>query len=300
MVLAIILSFLAAVGISAGNVLIRVGMQRVSPPTATFFGVVAGAVVITVMALAFNMDDVRSLQPSNFIWFAVLAALAYPIARVLSNTAITWVGASRAAPWSSLRPLFALALGIALLGERPNLLVGLGTPMIVCGLILVVLAEGAAANPDEERGTVRRAGYLLAIGATFCFASRDVISRHVVGNIVDPLVTASMALLLGCVMLFALTAPDVARNMRRMPAKNVAFCGLSGISQALGVVSLFQALSLAPVTVVTPINAIGPLITLALVQIFLQRVEAITLRLVIGTVLSVAGVVVVILGALAY
>ena len=299
MVLAIILSFLAAVGISAGNVLIRVGMQRVSPPTATFFGVVAGAVVITVMALAFNMDDVRSLQPSDFIWFAVLAALAYPIARVLSNTAITWVGASRAAPWSSLRPLFALALGIALLGERPNLPVALGTPMIVCGLMLVVLAEGAA-NSEEERGTVRRAGYLLAIGATFCFASRDVISRHVVGNIVDPLVTASMALLLGCVMLFALTAPDVVRNMRRMPAKHVTICGLSGISQALGVVSLFQALSIAPVTVVAPINAVGPLITLALVQIFLQRVEAITLRLVLGTVLSVAGVIVVILGALAY
>ena len=299
MVLAIILAFLAAVGISAGNVLIRVGMQRVSPPTATFFGVVAGAVVITGMALAFNMDEVRSLRPTNFIWFAVLAALAYPVARVLSNTAITWVGASRAAPWSSLRPLFALALGIALLGERPNLPVALGTPMIVCGLILVVLAEGAG-NREEERGTVRRAGYLLAIGATFCFASRDVVSRHVVGNIVDPLVTASMALLLGCVMLFALTAPDIARNMRRLPARNVVFCGLSGISQALGVASLFQALSLAPVTVVTPINAIGPLVTLALVQVFLQRVEAITLRLVLGTVLSVAGVIVVILGALAY
>ena len=163
----------------------RVGMQRVSPATATFFGVVAGAVVITGMALALNLEDIKALRPTDFIWFAVLAALAYPIARVLRNTAITWVGASRAAPWASLRPLFALVLGIALLGERPNLPVALGTPIIVCGLLLVVLAEGAD-NPEEERDAVRRAGYVLAAGAIFCFAIRDVISRHVVGNIVDP------------------------------------------------------------------------------------------------------------------
>ena len=299
MVLAIILAFLAAVGLSAGNILIRIGMQRVSPPTATFFSVVAGAIVVTGIALAFNMDEVRSLLPSNFIWFAVLAALAYPMARVLRNTAITFVGASRAAPWASLRPLFALALGTALLGERPNLLVGLGTPIIVFGLILVVLAEEGS-NAGEERSAVRRVGYVLAAGATLCFASRDVVSRHVVENLVDPLVTASMALLLGCVMLFMMTAPDVVTNVRRMSAKHVAICGLSGISQALAVVLLFQALSLAPVTVVTPINAIGPLVTLALAHVFLQRVEAITLRLVLGTVLSVAGVIVVILGALAY
>ena len=39
---------------------------------------------------------------------------------------------------------------------------------------------------------------------------------------------------------------------------------------------------------------------MTLAHIFLQRVEAITFRLVLGTFLSVAGVVVVILSALAY
>jgi drug/metabolite transporter (DMT)-like permease len=96
-----------------------------------------------------------------------------------------------------------------------------------------------------------------------------------------------------------LTAADAVNTVRRVPAKYLAICGLAGISQGLGVASLFQALSRAPVTVVSPINASGPLITLLLVHLFLQRVESITPRLILGTFLSVAGVIVVILGAVA-
>ena len=299
MALAVAFSFLAAFGFSCGYVLIRVGTQRVSPPTATFFGVFTGAVLITGLAFLFNFEDVKSLRPINFAWFAVMGALAYPAARVSINTAISWVGASRAAPWASLQPLFALALGMAFLGERPNLLVGLGTPVIVCGLVLVVVAGGAN-NPQANRTAVRRLGYLVAAGGALCFASRDVISRHVVGNLFDPLVTAGMALSLGCIMLFMLTASDVVNSVRKLPPKYVAICGVAGISQGLAVASLFQALSLAPVTVVSPINASGPLITLLLVHLFLQRVEVVTPRLIIGTVLSVMGVIIVVVGAVAY
>ena len=299
MALAVIFTFLAAFGFSSSYIFIRIGTQQVSPLTATFFSVLTGAVLVTGLALMFNWGDVVSLKPTDFIWFTVMGALGYPGALVLINTATSWVGASRAAPWAALQPLFALALGMTFLGERPNLLVGLGTPMIVCGLVLVVLAGGLN-NPRGSMGAVRRLGYLVAAGGALCHASRDVISRHVVGNITDPLVTAGIALCLGCVMLFILTASDAVNTVRRVPAKYLAVCGLAGIGQGLGVASLFQALSLAPVTVVSPINASGPLITLLLVHIFLQRVESITPRLVLGTFLSVAGVIIVILGAVAY
>ena len=299
MALAVVFTFLAAFGFSCSYIFIRIGTQQISPLTATFFSVSTGAVLVTGLALLFNWGDVTSLEPNDFIWFTVMGALGYPGALVFINTATSWVGASRAAPWASLQPLFALALGMTFLRERPNLLVGLGTPMIVCGLVLVVLAGGIN-NPRVNMGTVRRLGYLVAVGGAFCHASRDVISRHVVGNITDPMVTAGMALCIGCVMLFMITAPDAVNSVRRVPGRYLAMCGLAGIGQGLGVASLFQALSLAPVTVVSPINASGPLITLLLVHLFLQRVESITPRLVFGTFLSVAGVITVILGAVAY
>ncbi|HIN06426.1 MAG TPA: hypothetical protein EYM65_09355 [Dehalococcoidia bacterium] len=59
----------------------------------------------------------------------------------------------------------------------------------------------------------------------------------------------------------------------------------------------FLALSRAPVTVVSPINASSPLITLALAHIFLRRLESLNWTLVLGTLISVGGVVLVVLGA---
>ena len=225
-----------------------------------------------------------------------MGAIAYPVARVFQNSAITMVGATRAAPVSSLQPIFAMTLALLILGERPNLLVFLGTPVIVCGLIIVVVASRNSQAMNQLM-TTRKLGYLLAMGAALSFASRDTISRHVLGGIAPPMVTAAFALSIGSVLLFMLTYRDVINSFRNLPTKYVAICCLAGVSQGLAVAFLFQALSRAPVTVVSPINASSPLITLVLAHIFLQRLEHISPMLVVGTLLSVGGVVLVVVGA---
>jgi uncharacterized membrane protein len=293
---AVAFSAVAALGFGSGTILIRIGTQRVSAPTATFFTVLTGAVLVLGLALALNLPEIRALQPVAFGWFALMGAMAYPGARVLNNTAITLIGASRAAPMASLQPVFAFGLGVALLGERPNLLVCLGTPLVVGGLILVFLA-GRPPSPTERVINTPMLGYLLAIGGAATFASRDVISRHVVSSIAPPLVTAAFALALGGCMLLAVIYRDVVHSLRQLPGRYLVICGLAGICQGIAIASLFQALSRAPVTVVSPINASSPLITLALAHLFLRHLESLSLLLVLGTLLSVAGVVLVVLGA---
>jgi drug/metabolite transporter (DMT)-like permease len=294
--LAVVFAFLAALGFASGNILVRIGTQRVSAPTATFFTVLTGAILVVGLAFNFNLPDIMALPPVAYGWFALMGAMAYLVARVLNNTAITMIGASRAVPMASLQPAFAFGLGVAFLGERPGLLVSLGMPLIVCGLVLVFLAESGS-NSKERILTAKTLGYLLAIGAAASFASRDVISRHVVSSIAPPLVTAGFALAIGGGMLLAVVHRDVAHSLRHLPGRYIIICGLAGICQGLAVASLFQALSRAPVTIVSPINASSPLITLALAHLFLRRLESINLLLVMGTLLSVGGVVMVVLGA---
>lgn len=294
--LAVVFALLAALGFASGNILVRVGTQRVSAPTATFFTVLTGAVLVVGLAFAFNLPDIIALPPAAYGWFALMGAMAYLVARVFNNTAISMIGAARAVPMASLQPVFAFGLGVAFLGERPGLLVSLGTPMIVCGLVLVFLAESAGRS-KERILTIRTLGYLLAIGAAASFASRDVISRHVVSSVAPPLVAAGFALAIGGSMLLAVIHRDVVNSLRQLPGKYIIICGLAGICQGLAVASLFQALSRAPVTVVSPINASNPLITLALAHLFLRRLESINPLLVMGTLLSVGGVVMVVLGA---
>ena len=293
MALAIAFALLSALGFACGNVFIRMGIERVTPRAATFWPVLTGAVLLISMAFALNFSEIKSLKLSTVGWFALMGLMAYPLARVLQNTAINMVGAARAVPMASVQPLVAFMLG--LLGERPNLLVSAGTPVIVAGLLMVVLAGNIGSA--ERVLTTRNIGYLLAIGAATAFASRDIISRHIVTGTAPALVTAAFALTLGGIMLLALVHRDVAQSLRRAPGGYLALCGIAGIFQGLAVAALFQALSRAPVTVVSPIYASQPMITLFLVHIFLKRLETISPLLVLGTFISIGGVALVIVGA---
>lgn len=296
MPLAVAFAFLAACGFASGNVLVRVGTQHVPAPTAALLTVLSGMMLVVGLGLFLNLDEIKALSPAAMGWIVVMGIMGYPVARLLHVTAISMVGAARAVPMAGIQPIIAFTLGVLLLGERPNLLVTLGTPIIVAGLLLVVMPR-----PNSIAGgpvmNVRRLGYVLALAAAATFAGRDVISRHVVSDIAAPLVSAGLALAVGGAILTVILRRQVARSIQTLPRNYLMVCSLAGLFQGLAVASLFQALSRAPVTVVSPIYACTPLITLVLAHVFLRRLEAIDFLLAAGTLLSVAGVVLVILGA---
>ena len=146
---------------------------------------------------------------------------------------------------------------------------------------------------------VRKLGYLLAIGGSMAFVTRDALSRHVLGSLAlaPPFVVSGFALVFGGAILFAFIHRSVINSIRNLPMKYVGICCLAGLLQGLAVASLFHALSRAPVTIVTPIYASQPIIALALASVFLRQLESVDWLLAVGTVLSVGGVILVILGA---
>ena len=318
MAVAVVLAFLSACGFASGSVLMRVGTQYVPPPAATFFTVLVGAVLITGIAFAVNFDEIKTLPLEVYGWVTAMGILAYCVARVLHNWALRMVGATRAVPMISLQPLMAFAIGFLILGERPNLLVTIGTPIVVGGILLVVMprpsggsgrtgaGSGRAGAGSGQAGAgapgqieVRKLGYLLAIGGSMAFVTRDALSRHVLGALAlaPPFVVSGFALVFGGAILFAFIHRSVINSLRNLPLRYVGICCLAGLLQGLAVASLFHALSRAPVTVVTPIYASQPIIALILSAMFLRQLESVDWLLAFGTVLSVAGVILVILGA---
>jgi drug/metabolite transporter (DMT)-like permease len=297
LIVAVILAFLSACGFASGSVLMRVGTQYVPPPAATFFTVLVGAVLITAIAFAVNFDEIKTLPLEVYGWVTAMGILAYCVARVLHNWALRMVGATRAVPMISLQPLMAFAIGFLILGERPNLLVTIGTPIVVGGILLVVMPRRSAG--ETNRVEVRKLGYLLAIGGSMAFVTRDAISRHVLGALAlaPPFVVSGFALVFGGAILFAFIHRSVINSIRNLPLKYVGICCLAGLLQGLAVASLFHALSRAPVTVVTPIYASQPIIALVLASVFLRQLESVDWLLAVGTLLSVGGVILVILGA---
>lgn len=261
---------------------------------ATTLAVGTGAVVSTALALIFDLAEMRELPAIAYAWFFVLAVMGYPLGRLLNYTSIAMIGAARTAPIDSLRPLFAMGLAIAFLGERPGLLVALGTPVIVLGLVLVIIG---GTRGGSQAAITNRLGFVLSVVGAFSFGGREVITRHVVSGIATPLLASAFGFLMGATMLSLMSVPVMSRSMKRPLMTSMGLCALAGATQALGNIAVFYALSQAPVTVVSPIYSATPLIVLVLSHVFLQRIEAVNWGLALGTLLSVGGVAMVIVGA---
>ena len=136
-------------------------------------------------------------------------------------------------------------------------------------------------------------GYLTGIGAAMSYGAAQTVGKHVTTEYAPPLVGTAFALFFGFVYVSLLFHRHIPSDLRTSSRRGFMWFGLSGIASSAGVTLLYFALSDAPVVVVSPIAAINPLVTLTLAHIFLQRLERITKRTILGTLLVVLGVVII-------
>ena len=136
-------------------------------------------------------------------------------------------------------------------------------------------------------------GYAAAMGAAMSYGASQTIGKHITTEFAPPLVGTAFALVFGFVYVSLMFHRHIPVDVKTNPRMGYLWFSLSGITSASGVALLYFALSEAPVVVISPVVAISPLVSLTLAHIFLQRVEKITLRTILGTLLVVLGVVII-------
>jgi drug/metabolite transporter (DMT)-like permease len=151
-----------------------------------------------------------------------------------------------------------------------------------------VSATKTRANEGISGSALR--GYIFAFSAAIAYAASQVVAREGVAEFDAPLVGTTIALAFG-------TAGFVLIALRNFGApvsdfrRGALFFASAGIFSATGVSGMFLAVNQAEVVIVSPISSTHPLFTLLFAAIFLRDLERITLRVVVGGALVVAGVV---------
>lgn len=144
----------------------------------------------------------------------------------------------------------------------------------------------------QTRNTV--IGYLLAGAASIAYGASLVLAKQVVQD-TPPIVGSTIGMIFGVMVLAALSARDI-RHDRQVRMRGFLWAGLGGWAAAGGITFMFLAMSHAPVVVVAPIVAVNPLTAIFFGQIFIRGLERLTLRLAVGAVLVVFGVIIIGLG----
>lgn len=144
----------------------------------------------------------------------------------------------------------------------------------------------------EQRAS-RRAllGVIFAFAAALSYGCSQVLIRHSVQDLAPPLVGSMIALFWGTLGFLGLSYRSLSERSANFRRGALLFVG-AGLFSTLGLVSMFLALDRGEVVLVSPVLATQSLWTLVLAALFLRGVEQLTLRVAIGAMLVVAGVIV--------
>ena len=165
------------------------------------------------------------------------------------------------------------------------------------GSLWMKLSGGVLTGALGRLTTPVALGYLSALVAAIAYGVTQVLSKKLVTDFANPLVTATFTVLFGMLIFALFVGKQMPGEVRAAPRRSLLFIVLAGITSTAGLALMYAALTQAPVVVVSPIASINPLMAIVLAHLFLQRMERVTPRIVIGAVLVMLGVIAITVGA---
>ena len=136
----------------------------------------------------------------------------------------------------------------------------------------------------------RLTGYGAALIAAMGYAAGAIASKKAVTDVASPMTATAFALLFGTLIMAFFLPRSTYGNLRSASKRSFVYMGLAGLSGIWGVSFFHLALQEAPVALVMPVSGTFPLCAILMTHLFLQRLERVTLRTVLGAALVVAGV----------
>lgn len=293
--LAIVLSLLSAASLGSGAVAGRAGMQGVHPIAVIGVALVVGFTGVTIVELALDPSGLFGAPRAALPWIVALGLVQFGVGRTTAYTSLSIIGASRVALFISTQVPFAAFFAIAFTEESLGPLVAVGTLAVMLGLLL---ASGDSITQGWRADRRYLLGCLSGLMAGAATGASTVLAKQTVALYEAPLAITSLGMLAAMLVVLPTVGIIAARNaeIRKYDWRSMWFVGLSGLSTTVSIVAQIFAVQRADVVIVAPILATFPLWTLLLSHIFIARLEQITLRLTVGTVVTVAGVAAVAVG----
>jgi DME family drug/metabolite transporter len=231
-----------------------------------------------------------SAIPLSLLSLLLLASITnLVIGDTLFFMSLKKVGVSRTQPISSSYPLFSMIPASLIIGERIELLTVIGTILILIGIVIVSLTGNKNSELRSERVSTLR-GVHFSIGAALCYSIGFTSYKLVlVSGAVDPTFATFIRMTAVIPILLVAVAIRGPRQMKKLTKRDIAILAVGGILElGVGGLLLFQSLRLADASRVIPLSSTTPLFALALASRYTG--EKILFRLVLGAIITVAGV----------
>lgn len=277
-----IVPFLALGGalLSAGaTIFIRQGLRGSDPYTGFWINVAVGTAGLWVAVLL--TGGIGKVTAAGIAFFVLAGLIGTVAGRLLRFVSIEKIGASISAALINLHPLVSTLLAILVLGERVTTPILAGTTVIVLGTILL--------SVGGQRVGFRPWQLAVPILSAICFGIVAVLRKLGLGEM-GPVVGSAVNATTAFVAFTALVLASGHRGWRACRGVSLACFVAAGITENAAVFLNVVALGMGTVSVVSPLYGTAPIFVLLLSFFFLRGVEALSARIIVGTLLIVGGV----------
>jgi drug/metabolite transporter, DME family len=279
-----IFAILSSMGWAADSVLVRLGVRRSNIFAAMLVSFLFSSTAVWIYILSTSTLDFRQ-SPAMF-YFLISGCLQPLFARALFYEGLTRIGVSRAGPLRGAEPLFAAAIAVSFLHERPS------TP-VYAGTILIVASVWIISWGDRERANWRLIDVAFPLGAGLVSAISQNLRKQGLKILPDPFIATATVTTTSLILLIGFIVTTKRTHLLSMGRQSFPFFATAACIAVSAQILNFVALGRSEVSVIIPLLNTTPLYTVLLSSLFLRGVERVTPRIIIGAVLMVAGVVVI-------
>jgi drug/metabolite transporter (DMT)-like permease len=275
-------AILSAMGWAMDSILVRMGARFSDVFAAAFLSFLVTALCLWgYIVFSFPLDLVWNPAVIYFVMSGLLQPL---LARILYYEGMMRLGVSRAGTLRGTGPLFAVILAVIFLHERPGI-------FVYAGVILTVLGVGLISCRRGAEGGWRLFDVVFPLGAALVAAVSQNLRRTGLLIIPNPFIGAAVTTTTSLVI-FSISLLVFGKvRLLRVDKKSVPFFAVASLISAGAQFLVFYSLTWAEVSVMIPLINTTPLFTVLFSALFLRDLETVTSRVLIGTVVLVAGMV---------
>ena len=278
-------SFQAALCFSIAHILIRRGLVESNALTGSFISLTISAVVSWALVPFFV--SLSSFWLPAVLIFMAAGIFAPGIGRTLSYVGIEKIGVARSVPIANSSPIVASIFAVIFLGESwvPRNIAG--TLSVIGGVVVLSMAKPA-------QGPWRKFDVIYPLIGAVAFGASTNLRKLGLGYSNVPILAAAVTAATAAIFSFILLQIRGGKVAFKLTRRSAAWLFAAGFFNTSAMLSVFYALSHGKVVIVEPLVSSNPVLTLLLTAIFLRDVEALSRRVIIGALLTVAGTILVI------
>ncbi|MYA50842.1 MAG: DMT family transporter [Chloroflexi bacterium] len=307
MIFGALLSLSSALSFSVNAILVRRGIAGAGATASqgAFITVLLGvpfgfaAVVITGQMLRFG-----EVAPMGYLLLLAAGIVHFGVGRYCNYRSVEAIGAARSGPIMGVTTPFSVLMAVILLDEVVTLAMLFAIGLVLLGPAVILerrprtsapaASSGGAESPRATRNPLELRfleGYVFATLAAVAYGTSPLLIR---AALMDATRTAAIGTFVAyfgasAVLLATLVIPGRRQLIRAINLRYMRLFGGAGLMVFLAQLLRFFALSVADVSVVTPLQRMANVFTVILTWIFNRSLETITLRVVIGVLVSFGG-----------